>query len=181
MEKYREIVTKAVIGKGKKSFTNHYSLIPEQIPSTILGCWVINHKFNGTKEKEKIRVKGTCDVNIWYSYENDTKTIVTKQTIEYDELLSVIRKRESDINSSEEIIVRSLKQPSCTKVEINNNIIEYDIEKELGIEIVGDAKVRVAIDDEEDDWEEIIDEKDEKNLMDEIEKEVDENFINEEK
>ena len=65
--------------------------------------------------------------------------------------------------------------------EINNNIIEYDIEKELGIEIVGDTKVRVAIDDEEDEWEEIIDEKDEKNLMDEIEKEVDENFINEEK
>lgn len=43
MENYREIVTKAVIGKGKKSFSNHYSLIPEEKPSTILGCWVINH------------------------------------------------------------------------------------------------------------------------------------------
>ena len=44
---FKEIVTKAVIGKGKKHFLNTYSLTPEVKPSTILGCWVINHTFNG--------------------------------------------------------------------------------------------------------------------------------------
>ena len=43
MGSFREIVTKAVIGKGKKLFSNNYTLIPEEIPTTILGCWVINH------------------------------------------------------------------------------------------------------------------------------------------
>lgn len=43
MASYREIVTKTVIGKGKKIFSNHYNLTPEQVPTTILGCWVINH------------------------------------------------------------------------------------------------------------------------------------------
>lgn len=43
MASYREIVTKSVIGKGKKTFTNSYTLQPEQTPTTILGCWVINH------------------------------------------------------------------------------------------------------------------------------------------
>lgn len=43
MANYREIVTKTVLGKAKKTFTNHYSLTPEQVPTTILGCWVINH------------------------------------------------------------------------------------------------------------------------------------------
>ena len=43
MASYREIVTKTVIGKGKKTFSNHYNLTPEQTPTTILGCWVINH------------------------------------------------------------------------------------------------------------------------------------------
>lgn len=43
MANFREIVTKAVIGKGKKTFSNHYTLVPQEAPTTILGCWVINH------------------------------------------------------------------------------------------------------------------------------------------
>ena len=181
MSNYREIVTKTVLGKGKKQFTNHYSLTPEEKPSTILGCWVINHKFEGVKEQNKIRVRGTSDVNIWYSYDNNTKTLVSKQTITYDELLNVNKKRESNINDNSEVIVESLKDPTCTKVEIKDGKIEYDIEKELGIEIVGDAKVRIAIDDSEDEWEEILEEHEEKDIISEIDKEVKENFIEENK
>ena len=55
MASYREIVTKTVIGKGKKTFSNHYNLTPEQTPTTILGCWVINHNFKGYKNGDKIR------------------------------------------------------------------------------------------------------------------------------
>lgn len=181
MANYREIVTKTVLGKGKKLFTNHYSLTPEEVPSTILGCWVINHKFEGVKEQNKIRVRGTSDVNIWYSYDNNTKTLVSKQTITYDELLNVNKRRESNINDNSEVIVESLKDPTCTKVEIKDGKIEYDIEKELGIEIVGDAKVRIAIDDSEDEWEEILEEPEEKDIINEIDKEVKENFIKENK
>lgn len=43
----------------------------------------------------------------------------------------------------------------------------------------GDAKVRIAVDEEEDEWDEIIDEKEEEDLMEEIDKGVNENFINE--
>lgn len=43
MSSYREIVTKAVLGKGKKIF-NHTNFIEvEKVPSNVLGCWVINH------------------------------------------------------------------------------------------------------------------------------------------
>lgn len=181
MANFREIVTKAVIGKGKKTFTNHYTLTPEEIPTTILGCWVINHQFSGSKTGDKILLTGTCDVNIWYSCENDTKTMVSKQTINYNEVVSVARKKETDLSTNEEIIVRSLKQPNCIKAEIVNSKIEYDIEKELGVEIVGDTKMRISVDDDEDEWEEIKEEVNENNIMDEIEKEVDENFIDEKK
>ncbi len=181
MSNYREIVTKTVLGKGKKQFTNHYILTPEELPTTILGCWVINHKFEGIKEENKIRVKGTSDVNIWYSYDNNTKTLVSKQTITYDQLLNIAKKRESNINEKVEIIIESLKDPVCTKVEIKDGKIEYDIEKELGIEIVGDAKVRIAVDEGEDKWDDILDENEEQDIMKDIEKEVNENFINENK
>lgn len=174
MASYREIVTKTVIGKGKKTFSNHYNLTPEQVPTTILGCWVINHNFKGYKNGDKIEVDGSCDVNIWYAYDNDTKTIVTKKTITYRELLSVARKRESDINGEEEIIVRSLKQPTCSKVEIVDGNISFHIDKELGIEIIGDTKAKILVEDDEDEWQIIDDDVDAQ-----IDKEVNENYINE--
>ena len=49
------------------------------------------------------------------------------------------------------------------------------IEKELGIELVGDEKVKIAIDENEDPWDEIIDDVNDK----QIDNEVDENFIKE--
>ena len=180
MASYREIVTKTVIGKGKKTFSNHYNLTPEQTPTTILGCWVINHNFKGYKNGDKIEVDGSCDVNIWYAYDNDTKTIVTKKTITYRELLSVARKRESDINGEEEIIVRSLKQPSCISAKEKDNTIVIDIEKELGVEIVGDTKVKIAIEEDEEPWDEIPEDVTD-DTMKEIDDNVDPNYIKEEK
>lgn len=43
MTLFKEIVTKAVIGKGKRTFTSTDTIIPNDIPTTVLGCWVINH------------------------------------------------------------------------------------------------------------------------------------------
>lgn len=43
MANYKEIVTKAVIGKGKKTFTSTNDILLDVAPTTILGCWVINH------------------------------------------------------------------------------------------------------------------------------------------
>ena len=58
---------------------------------------------------------------------------------------------------------------------------KVDYLKELGIEIVGDAKVRIAVDENEDEWEEITDEDDKENIMEEIDKTVKEDFIQENK
>ena len=51
---FKEIVTKAVIGKGKKHFKNTYNILVEHNANTILGCWVINHKFKGTTSNDKV-------------------------------------------------------------------------------------------------------------------------------
>ena len=156
MNNYREIVTKAVVSKGKKLFSTSNKVTVNN-PSTILGCWVINHNFNGIKTGNKITIDGSYDVNIWYSYDNDTKTDVVRETNKYSE---VINMRERDNTSGEEIIVRSLKQPSCVKVDIDGNNIIYTIEKELGIELVGDIKVKIEANLDEDPWDEIVEEKD---------------------
>ncbi len=167
MANYKEIVTKAVVGKGKKLFTTIDSVDASSTPTTILGCWVINHQFQGSKQGDKITLTGNYDVNIWYSYDNDTKTDVIKKTNSYQEIVNV-RLRE-DVQGQEEVIVRSLKQPNCTKIDIQNGKITYTIEKELGIELVGDTKVKIAIDEDEEPWDDIID----TTTIDEVEQKID--------
>lgn len=174
MSSYKEIVTKAIIGKGKKYFKDTYNLDTEQEPTTILGCWVINHKFKGYKNNDKIGVNGSYDVNIWYSYDNDSKTTVVSKKIEYSELFNVKIRENTELNDDTDIIIRPLKQPTCSSVHSEGKKIIFDIEKELGVEIVGDTKVKIAIEDDEDPWEDLDDEIDEK-----IEKEID-NSVNEE-
>lgn len=93
MASYKEIVTKAIVGKGKKYFKDSYDLEVEHVPTTILGCWVINHKFKGYKANDKIGVNGTYDVNIWYSYDNDSKTTVVNKKIDYTEVFNVKLKK----------------------------------------------------------------------------------------
>jgi len=172
---YKEIVTKAIIGKGKKSFKNNYVITPTDIPTTVLGCWVINHKFKGYKSGDKIGVDGSFDVNIWYSYDNDSKTTVVSQKIEYNDLFNVKLKENADLNGDTDIIVRTLNQPTCTKVQIEEDKITFDIDKELGVEIVGETKVKIAIEEDEEPWEDIDDEVTEE-ILEEIDK-VDENYI----
>ena len=106
MSNFKEIVTKAVVGKGKKTFTNEYEIELENKPSTILGCWVINHTFNGEKTGDSAKVNGSFDTNIWYSYDYNTKTDVVKQTINYEEVIPI--KKEEDYDGQDEIIVRMI-------------------------------------------------------------------------
>lgn len=176
MALYKEIVTKAIVGKGKKYFKDNYFLEVENNPTTILGCWVINHKFKGYKTQDKIGVNGSFDVNIWYSYDSDSKTMVATKKVEYTNLFNVKVKQTIDLNDDTDIIVKPLKQPSCSAVNINDKKITFDIEKELGIEIVGETKVKIAVEEDEEPWDDIIDDVDDK-VMEEIDNSVQEEYI----
>ena len=174
---YKEIVTKAIIGKGKKYFKNNYTITTETTPTIVLGCWVINHNFKGYKSKDKIGVDGSFDVNIWYSYENDSKTTVVNKKVSYNDLFNLKLKDQADLSSDTDIIVRSLKQPSCSKVEImDDGSINFDIEKELGIEIVGEKKIKVAIEEDEEPWD-VIEEDVDDDILNEIDNEVKTDYI----
>lgn len=176
MASYKEIVTKAIIGKGKKFFKDNYSMEVNNEPSTILGCWVINHSFKGYKTGDKIGVNGNFDVNIWYSYDNDSKTMVANRKIDYNDEFAVRIRENADLSGDTDIIVRPLKQPNCSGVNINGKTITFDIEKELGVEIVGETKMKIAIEEDEEPWDEINDEVDEK-IEEEIDKNVNEEYI----
>ena len=151
MAEYKEIVTKAVIAKGKKSTSNKYTLEPEEIPNTILGCWVINNTFNGTSVGDSIIVNGSFDVNVWYSYDNDSKTAVSTKKYNYSDTMHM--KSLNSLDSRPEVLVKSLKQPTVADVKIDNGVVNLSIDKELGIEIVGNTKIKVQVETLDDDYE----------------------------
>ena len=160
---YKEIVTKAVVGKGKKFFKNNYTLTPEVTPTTILGAWIINHKFKGYKKDDN-------------SYDNNSKTAVVNKKIEYNDLFNLKIKDDSD---NTDIIVRTLNQPNCVSVNIDkDNNINFDVEKELGVEIVGEKKMKIAVEDDEEPWDILEDEVEEDDLK-QIDKEVNTEYIKE--
>ena len=135
MSSYKEIITKAVIGKGKKTFTNKYSLVVPNNVDTVLGCWVINHNIFGSNDSGMVLIKGNFDVNIWYSYDNNTKTAVATENVGYEEKVSVKLRNEDTLTDNSEIIVRALRNPNCIDATCEGNKINYEIEKEIGIEI----------------------------------------------
>ena len=171
MANYKEIVTKAVISKGKKLFTTNHSIAVTN-PSTILGCWVINHNFKGYANSGKIVIDGSFDVNIWYSFDGDTKTNVINKKINYSVCESVRTRSDSSITDDTEVIVRSLKQPTCSNASIVDGNIEFTIDKELGIEIIGDTKAKILVEDDDDEWD-ILSE----DIDTQIDKEVNEEYI----
>ena len=176
MANYREIISKAVISKGKKVFTQQDTVEVNKNASTILGCWVINHQFQGVKQNNQILINGSYDINIWYSYDHDTKTDVIKKTFNYNENVKM-RDIDGEYDNTS-IIVRSLDDPKCVKVNIDNNIITYQVDFTLGLELVGDVKVKVEVDNQLDEYD-LIEENQSNEVVKEIDKEVQEDYLKE--
>jgi len=146
MNDIREIVTKAVTAKGKKRFAIASSLSDlNSSADSILGCWIINHKFKARKSDETVEVQGSYDINVWYSYDNNTKTEVARETIEYGDYVNVHRLIRDYLSEGDEVIARTIQQPTCIDARIEDGAIVVEVELENVVEVIGETKMRVAI------------------------------------
>lgn len=171
MANFREIVTKAVIGKTKKSTKDNLEIVLDNEVDNVLGCWVINNNFRGKLSNKKVNIDGSFDINVWYSYNNNTKTNVVVKNFTYNDEVNVKLKDEETLTNDKEIIVRSLTNPQVSEVNSKGNVITLTLTKELGIEVVGNVKMSIDTLDEIDDYEEDID-------SSTIDNEINENYLN---
>ena len=179
MTYFKEIVTKAVVGKGKKVTTESHKIKPEFNPNTVLGCWVINNRFNGVNMGGDVYVNGSYDVNVWYSYDNDSKTSVANSTFNYSDKMNVPTTNGNKLSNNSEIIVNALSDPNVVDVRIENNEIIFDVRKEMGVEIVGDAKIRVNVEEDFDDYTVISDDEVTPDILSQIDNEINEDYLKE--
>ena len=148
---YREIVTRAVIGKGKIANIATAIITPSNTVSKVLGCWVINHYFVHSYDKERVFAKGRYDLHLWYGINNDGDTSLHKQTIDYIEEFNLNMKNGETLSENNEFIIKSIKYPTCSGLTLNDDgTISVKVEKELSLDVVGEAKLKVQVSDIED-------------------------------
>lgn len=168
MNEIREIVTKAVIAKGKKTIRLKSIVLPSNDTFSILGCWVINHEFTATLDQDCVVIDGNFEVNIWYAYDENSKTDIARQVQNYTDTIKT-RQIVKNVNSTKDVIVRVLQQPTCTNASITENGIEVEVILEEAVDVIGETKIAVTA----------FTNIDPDTLEDSFENEINENFINE--
>lgn len=146
---YREIITKAVCGKGKKFTKDKHLVEPRHRPSSILGCWIINHEYVARqKGRDHVEINGSYDVNIWYSYDKNTKTEVVTQTVNYCDNIPLTIRDDHCISDKFDVIVRVVQQPNCLecKIESKGSKMLVEAEREFIVKVIGETKVFVRVD-----------------------------------
>jgi spore coat protein E len=158
MGEYREIITKAVVAKGRKYTKSNHTICPSHQPSSILGCWIINHTYEAKKVGKTVEVKGYYDINVWYSFNRNTKTEVVTERVEYCDVIK-LKYRDPDCLDDQDVIARVMQQPNCVECVISSkgDKIIVHVEREFIVEVIGETKVIVAVhpeksDSQDDDW-----------------------------
>ena len=145
---YREILTKAIIAKGEKEIKDDHIVHIDDDISKMLGCWIINHKSDVKLEKGKIIIYGTYQAHIWYGYQQDT--LSTLKIIDYDfidEIPYNFTLESYELNEKNEIKSYVETSPTCIDMSFLNNKINLTIIRKYKVDIVGETKLKIKVDD----------------------------------
>ncbi len=145
MNEVREIVTRAVLAKGRKKFKIKETVSVNTDVSSVLGCWIINHQFSTVLNGLEVVVNGSFENNIWYSAENNSRTDVARSTTEYCGVVKVKEVLNDNISDHCDVVARVLQQPTCTNALIINDGIEIEVVFEILVEVIGETKMMVNV------------------------------------
>lgn len=145
LSEIREIVTKAIVAKGKKSISLSHLIDTKVKPYSILGCWIINHHYSANKEDDIVYITGSFDINIWYSTDNNTKTDVIRETVEYKKDIKTKQIVADYLEHSDDVLIKILKQPTATNAKIYDGKIDIDVTFDILAEVLGETKMQVTV------------------------------------
>lgn len=142
----REIMTKAVCGKGRKFSQVTHTVTPPHNPTNILGAWIINHQYEAVKSGDGIEVLGTYDINVWFSYDKNTKTDVAKETISYVDVVPLSHVDPNYRKNTEEVHAEATHEPNCVEASVTSDgTVLVRVEREYRVEMVAETKVCVVV------------------------------------
>lgn len=166
MSEIREIVTKAVIAKGRKIFRLKQVIPLENDIEKILGCWILNHETNCVLNDNTVKINGKFENDVWYLFNNETNIVKAETT--YDDVIKLRELNCECVNDNKEICTRIINEPCCTNACIKDGTVELEIVFELVVEIIGETKIMVNVFDCIDNFDPV----------DDFENEINEDFLN---
>lgn len=140
-----EIITKAVVGKSKVDGSEKFAFIPCVKAETILGCWIINHQLSSKLdlENKKIILDESFSINIWYAYDDNSKTTVLERKIELQEELDFYL-NENIISNELYTIINCYREPSVINARISEKgKLQICISKGIEVEVIGEVKIKI--------------------------------------
>ncbi|WP_249028770.1 outer spore coat protein CotE [Tannockella kyphosi] len=151
MNQIREIITRAIIGKGKKRTKTKYTFSLEGV-TKILGCWISCHRYEAAISNGIPQVIGVYDLHVWYSNEDGKNCALYKTQISYQEDMEVIKKENRIFNNEDGIEAICTLEPKCVDACLANDQLVIEVEKEMLVQIIGDATLRIKVHQEEETW-----------------------------
>ena len=149
---YREIAAKTLTAKGKLSYFYEKILLLEENVSKLLGCWIIDLKHNTYVKNKEVHLKGSYSIQLWYAINNDQKSSVFEERVEFDEIISMSYRDYETLSDDMFLKVFISKYPTCLGMEINeNNEIVLKIEGEFYIDAFQEAILYVMCSDKKKD------------------------------
>ena len=146
MSNIREILTKAVIGRGVRTFATEVKMPDSTVMvGRVLGAVATNHQVFTEKAGDQIEIYGSYDVHVWYTYDEDKKTKIVRTNVEYGDLIGLQHPLRENLLAGDVISAEEVVAPYATDVRLESNIIKVDITLEVAAEVIGETKMRVAI------------------------------------
>lgn len=153
----RTIITNAVCGKANHTCqTTVYINSEDNVePDHVLGCTITNAEIHGSKFEEfsnntiNIRINGEFEVHVWYEGNGDTN--VSKSFSKFSEVIPV-ESLEGERYYEEEYFNKRIlawinRNPVSQGTMIVNKsglpTIAIQVEYELGVEVIGEARVNI--------------------------------------
>ena len=143
----REIITKAVCGKGRRFVQGSHLVTPPHAPTSILGAWIINNQYEAVKSNDGVEVIGTYDIDIWYSYDKNTKTDVAKESVSYVDHVTLSFLDKKHRSSTSEVSGVATQDPNCVEASVSadGRSVLIRVEREFQVELVAETKVCVVV------------------------------------
>lgn len=145
---YREILTKAIIAKGKRNIKESLTCNVNHNVSKVLGCWIINHSYEVYKDKQEVFIKGSYQVHLWFGYDNNTNSGLHTFSYDFnDQIPYTFTLEKTNLNEKNDVKCYNITDPSCIKMTYEDNNIFIDIVRDYEIDIVGETKLKIKVDD----------------------------------
>ena len=145
---YREIAAKTLTAKGKLSYFNELIFNLDENVSKLLGCWIIDLKQDTYVINKTVHLKGTYSIQLWYAIDNDKKSSVFENRLDFDEVVNMSYRDYETLSDDMFLKVFISKYPTCLGMELNeNNEIVLKIEGEFYIDAFQEAILYVMCSD----------------------------------